>query len=181
MKVVVKKPNQEMEIVDVEKADYDFLSETVGGYIEYMQSSELKGIEIVVNEEFLLIEGMKDNFFVPSYGITVKGNAVFVPSSSRRGLNDKEIETIKKFLEVKTDCSVKTAFVNAGIDPNQIMVKKVGGAICSFTLEEMFSFFENKLWEDNRKNIFALIKDGKVNEVLTLLIDVYVKALGGNE
>ena len=100
IKVLIKAPNKVLEEVCIDNTYYSF-RDIVGGNIEYMPFKNLyeKGIEVIVNDEFL-INGSDISF---AYGNStfingiVAGNAIFVSSKGdeTHSLNEEQINFIK--------------------------------------------------------------------------------------
>ena len=72
IKVIIKEPNKDpvvSEIVD----DLKTIQKIVGGYIEVVPFPNVKGVDLVVNEEGKL-EKLPGNFFIPHYEDCIVGS-----------------------------------------------------------------------------------------------------------
>ena len=108
-KVIIRKQDEDYKVVEVEKLDLKFLQKSVGGYIELFRWSEdlcNRNIDLWINEEGKLIEGLKTTFVVRSKDTgevvdIIKGDVLFTSTDGEGetiGLNDVQIQYIKSKL-----------------------------------------------------------------------------------
>ena len=121
-KIIVKNPNQDAEVVEVETIDLECLQKFVGGYIECVYIPQLEkfgdGLSCFCNEEGKLI-GLEKNFVLADeYGKPydyVVGAVVFCGCDDEGesiGLTDDQITTIKDYFN--DTCKPKYVSVQVG-------------------------------------------------------------------
>lgn len=102
MRVVIKKPNEEMEVIEIED-ELEILQKIVGGYIETTRFPDDTNIIIIVNEDGKRLR-LNLNFNLIDKNCCVYdelvGNVIFVGDGGEnfRSLTKKEIKTVEKFI-----------------------------------------------------------------------------------
>jgi len=100
IKVIIKEPYKDpvvSEIVD----DLKTIQKIVGGYIEVVPFPNVKGVDLVVNEEGKL-EKLPGNFFIPHYEDCIVGSCMITGYNDEgefASLADKQIEKVNKYIK----------------------------------------------------------------------------------
>lgn len=110
IKVIIKNSNEKCFITEIEQ-DLKSLQNAVGGYIEapYVPVLTENGITMFINEEGKLLN-LKPSIAIMSNGEfidVIAGSAVFTSSDEKGntiGLNNEQIEIVKKFLNSNKKC-----------------------------------------------------------------------------
>ena len=101
VRVLVKEPNKPPYEKEIPNKLEEFQA-IVDGLIDVMQLKHIKGVDIIVNDEFLN-EGMEGNFFVPELSNCVCGSCCFVGFNPNTGehisLTDKQIKASKEYIK----------------------------------------------------------------------------------
>lgn len=107
-KVLVRKQNEDFQVVETKTLNLEYLQSQVGGFIElvnWFEDLNNLGIDMWINEEGKLIENLKTTFIVvDNNGEVVDaifGDVVFTSTDMEGntiGLNDIQIQKIKKIL-----------------------------------------------------------------------------------
>lgn len=107
-KVLVRKQNEDFQVVETKTLNLEYLQSQVGGFIElvsWFEDLNNLGIDMWINEEGKLIEDLKTTFIVvDNNGEVVDaifGDVVFTSTDMEGntiGLNDIQIQKIKKIL-----------------------------------------------------------------------------------
>lgn len=107
-KVLVRKQNEDFQVVETKTLSLEYLQSQVGGFIElvsWFEDLNNLGIDMWINEEGKLIENLKTTFIVvDNNGEVVDaifGDVVFTSTDMEGntiGLNDIQIQRIKKIL-----------------------------------------------------------------------------------
>lgn len=99
IKVIVKRPYKELEIVEIEN-NLTSLKEIVDGYIECVPFPRIDGVDLIVNEEGKL-KRLDGNFYLPHYNDCIVGNAI-IASYNKDGeftsLNDNQIKKVTEYI-----------------------------------------------------------------------------------
>lgn len=107
-KVLVRKQNEDFQVMETNTLSLEYLQSQVGGFIElvnWFEDLNNLGIDMWINEEGKLIENLKTTFIVvDNNGEVVDaifGDVVFTSTDMEGntiGLNDIQIQKIKKIL-----------------------------------------------------------------------------------
>ena len=126
-KVIVRNQDEDYKVVNVDnEIELEFMQDVVQGYIEriaYVKELEQRNIDMWINEEGKLIEGLKPTFITIQKDTgkildVIMGNVLFTSHDGEGGtvaLNDMQMQYIKSKLK-------KAAVLNDGTIVNVIEV-----------------------------------------------------------
>jgi len=100
IKVLIKKPYQEIEEVEIDN-ELKTLQEIVGGLIQIVPFPTVKGVDLIINEEGKL-ESLDGNFFMPHYEDCTVGNAIMASHDEEGNLasiSDKQKKKVKEYID----------------------------------------------------------------------------------
>ena len=105
-KVLVRKQNEDFKVVKTDTLELEYLQSQVGGLIELISWSDnldSLGVDMWINEEGKLIEGLGATFIVVDKQEEIRdviyGDVIFTSTDSEGntiGLNDIQIQSIKR-------------------------------------------------------------------------------------
>lgn len=107
MKIILKKPNEVLQVREIEEIDITFLQKEVEGYIElvqlrnYVRLFKNDNYVLIVNDEGLMRQ-LPINFVFPDTGTKIHGPIIAAKFNSEgdlMGLSEKDIKRLTNYLE----------------------------------------------------------------------------------